>query len=187
VQLRKLDGLIVDLLDLSKIESGKLKFNKKRFSFQNTLNHALEMICQTYPDYRINCKGEADVELCGDEMRIEQVIINYLTNAVKYSPDAREIDIETGVRKDRLFVQVRDYGIGIRKDHQANIFNKFYRVEESAGRFQGLGIGLYICAEIIRRHEGEYGVESEPGRGSAFYFSVPLNVEKCLHEVAGQV
>jgi signal transduction histidine kinase/DNA-binding response OmpR family regulator len=185
VQLRKLDGLIVDLLDLSKIESGKLKFNKKRFSFQNTLNNALEMICQTYPDYRINCKGEADVELCGDEMRIEQVIINYLTNAVKYSPDAREIDIETGVRKDRLFVQVRDYGIGIRKDHQANIFNKFYRVEESAGRFQGLGIGLYICAEIIRRHEGEYGVESEPGRGSAFYFSVPLNVEKCLHEVAG--
>jgi signal transduction histidine kinase len=70
---------------------------------------------------------------------------------------------------------VKDYGIGIPKDHQSNIFGKFYRVEESAGQFQGLGIGLYICAEIIRRHGGEYGVESEPGKGSTFYFSIPMN------------
>jgi signal transduction histidine kinase len=175
VQIRKLDNLIVDLLDLSKIESGKLKFNKKPFAFETTLNNAIEMICQTYPDYRIIRIGECDVELFGDEMRIEQVIINYLTNAVKYSPEHKEIDIETGLRPDgRLFVEVRDHGIGIPKDHQANIFSKFYRVEEAANRFQGLGIGLYICAEIIRRHEGEYGVESEPGKGSAFYFSVPL-------------
>ncbi|HEY4111590.1 hybrid sensor histidine kinase/response regulator [Puia sp.] len=181
VQIRKLDNLIVDLLDLSKIESGKLKFNKKPFDFGNTLTTAIEMIRQTYPDYRITRKGAADVEVYGDEMRIEQVIINYLTNAVKYSPDRKEVDVDAGVRADgRLFVQVRDYGIGIPKDHQENIFSKFYRVEESANRFQGLGIGLYICAEIIRRHEGEYGVESEPGRGSAFYFSVPLKTEQTL-------
>src|SRR6202012_3082593 len=111
----------------------------------------------------------------GDEMRIEQVIINYLTNAVKYSPDHKEIHIESGLRPgEQLFFQVRDFGIGIRKDHQSNIFSKFYRVEEAANRFQGLGIGLYICAEIIRRHEGEYGVESELGKGSSFYFSVPV-------------
>ncbi|HLZ87309.1 MAG TPA: HAMP domain-containing sensor histidine kinase, partial [Puia sp.] len=185
-QIRKLDNLIVDLLDLSKIESGKLKFNKKLFSFETTLSNAIEMIRQTYSDYRITRTGEADIELYGDEMRIEQVIINYLTNAVKYSPDRKEIDVEASVRPDgQLYVQVRDYGIGIRKDHQANIFSKFYRVEESASRFQGLGIGLYICAEIIRRHEGEYGVESEPGQGSAFYFSVPLNPEAALRKVAG--
>jgi len=175
VQIRKLDNLIVDLLDLSKIESGKLKFNKKPFAFETTLSNAIEMIRQTYPDYTINQAGECDVELFGDEMRIEQVIINYLTNAVKYSPERKEIDIETGLLPDgRLSVKVRDYGIGIPKDHQANIFSKFYRVEEAAHRFQGLGIGLYICAEIIRRHDGEYGVESEPGQGSAFYFAVPL-------------
>jgi len=186
VQIRKLDNLIVDLLDLSKIENGKLKFNKKPFLFESTLTNAIEMIRQTYPDYRITRKGVADVELYGDETRIEQVLVNYLTNAVKYSPDRKEIDIETSVRRDgRLFVEVRDYGIGIRKDHQANIFSKFYRVEESAGRFQGLGIGLYICAEIIRRHEGEYGVESEPGQGSAFYFSVPIQAAPPLQQVAG--
>lgn len=186
LQVRKLDNLIVDLLDLSKIESGKLKFNKKLFSFEATLSNAIEMIRQTYPDYHITRRGATDVELYGDEMRIEQVIINYLTNAVKYSPDRKEIDIQAQVRpNERLFVEVRDYGIGIRKDQQANIFSKFYRVEESASRFQGLGIGLYICAEIIRRHEGEFGVESEPGHGSAFYFSVPLHAAPPLQMAAG--
>lgn len=184
VQIRKLDELIVDLLDLSKIESGKLKFNKKSFDFNATLSNAIEMIRQTYPEYRIIRKGEANVQLYGDEMRIEQVIINYLTNAVKYSPDYKEIHIEIGVRSNRLFVKVKDFGIGIRKDHQSNIFHKFYRVEESANRFQGLGIGLYICAEIIRRHEGEYGVESEPGQGSSFYFSVPVDKGQPLRQEA---
>jgi len=175
-QVQKLDNLIMDLLDLSKIESGKLKFNKKNFSFEPTLSNAVEMIRQTYPDYRIIRNGWADVELYGDEMRIEQVIINYLTNAIKYSPDVKEIQIETDIQpSSRLSVRVKDQGIGISKDHQSDIFGKFYRVEESSGRFQGLGIGLYICAEIIRRHEGEYGVESEPGKGSTFYFSIPMN------------
>jgi signal transduction histidine kinase/DNA-binding response OmpR family regulator len=185
VQIRKLDNLIVDLLDLSKIESGKLKFNKKTFDFGSTLSNAIEMIRQTYPEYQIIRKGQADIQVFGDEMRIEQVLINYLTNAVKYSPDNKEVHVEIEMHAgDRLFVKVRDFGIGIRKDDQTNIFHKFYRVEESANRFQGLGIGLYICAEIIRRHEGEYGVESEPGQGSAFYFSVPFIKDQALSQGA---
>jgi signal transduction histidine kinase len=175
-QITKLDNLIVDLLDLSKIESGKLKFNKKIFNFETVLGNAMEMIRQTYPDYQFILKGEGNISLYGDEMRIEQVIINYLTNAVKYSPDNKEVRIEIDLRpENRLMVRVKDFGIGIRKEYQANIFSKFFRVEESANQFQGLGIGLYICAEIIRRHDGEYGVESEPGHGSTFYFSMPVN------------
>ena len=175
VQVRKLDLLIVDLLDLSKIESGKLKFNKKNFHFGNMVANATEMIRQTYPDYHILRKGEANIQLFGDETRIEQVIVNYLTNAVKYSPDHKEILIEVSVRPDNnVVVVVKDCGIGIKKELQANVFSKFYRVEETSSRFQGLGIGLYICAEIIRRHDGDYGVESEPGKGSAFYFSIPI-------------
>ncbi|HMH21697.1 MAG TPA: hybrid sensor histidine kinase/response regulator [Puia sp.] len=175
VQVKKLDDLIVDLLDLSKIESGKLKFNKKTFNFETMLSSAVEMIRQTYPEYRIVRKGEADTELYGDEMRIEQVIVNYLTNAVKYSPDHKEVEMEVCIRPDRrVSVLVKDSGIGIGKENQASIFSKFYRVEESANRFQGLGIGLYICAEILRRHDGDFGVESELGKGSAFYFSIPL-------------
>jgi signal transduction histidine kinase len=183
VQVQKLDNLIVDLLDLSKIESGKLKFNKKHFTFERVLSDAVEMIRQTYPAYTIVRKGTADVELFGDETRIEQVIINYLTNAVKYSPDHKEVQIEAGVQPGgQVYVRVKDYGIGIRKDQQTDIFSKFYRVEESANRFQGLGIGLYICAEIIRRHEGQYGVESEPGQGSTFYFTVPIQPVPSLNQ-----
>jgi signal transduction histidine kinase len=184
VQVRKLDNLIVDLLDLSKIESGKLKFNKKIFNFETTLSTAIEMIGQTYPDYRVVLKGKADVQLYGDEMRIEQVLINYLTNAVKYSPDNKEIQIEVSIENGRqLCVRVRDFGIGIQKDHQSNIFHKFYRVEEAANKFQGLGIGLYICAEIIRRHEGSYGVDSELGQGSVFYFSIPVSNGQAVETV----
>jgi two-component system sensor histidine kinase/response regulator len=176
LQVEKLDNLIVDLLDLSRIESGKLKFNKKAFAFEATLSNAVEMIRQTYPDYTILRKGTADVEVFGDETRIEQVIINYLTNAVKYSPDQKEVEIEAGVQPDgQVYVRVKDHGIGIRKEDHQHIFSKFYRAEEAASRFQGLGIGLYICAEIIRRHEGVYGVESEPGQGATFYFSVPVS------------
>jgi signal transduction histidine kinase len=188
LQIKKLDDLIVDLLDLSKIESGKLKFNKKLFQVDSMLANAIDMIRQTYPDYQIVRHGQAGIELFGDEMRIEQVVINYLTNAVKYSPDNKEIHVDAYIGEDdRLCVRVRDFGIGIRKDHQSNIFSKFYRVEESANRFQGLGIGLYICAEIIRRHEGEYGVESEPGEGSTFFFSVPVERAAALKQSLVQV
>jgi signal transduction histidine kinase len=183
VQVKKLDNLIVDLLDLSKIESGKLKFNKKSFAFESVLADAVEMIRQTYPAYTIVRRGAADVEIFGDETRIEQVIINYLTNAVKYSPDHKEVVIEAGVDGvGQVFVRVKDYGIGIRKENQSDIFSKFYRVEESADRFQGLGIGLYICAEIIRRHDGQFGVESEPGKGSTFYFTIPLQPPATLNQ-----
>ena len=182
-QVGKLDKLIVDLLDLSRIESGKLKFNKKPFNFGTMLSDAVEMIRQTYPDYRVILSQDADMPLIyGDEMRIEQVIINYLNNAVKYSPDNKEVHIEATIRPgNRLFVRVRDSGIGIPKEYQSGIFDKFYRVEGSAHRFQGLGVGLYICAEILRRHGGEFGVESEPGAGSVFHFSIPVNNDSTDH------
>jgi two-component system, sensor histidine kinase and response regulator len=188
LQIKKLDNLIVDLLDLSKIESGKLKFNKKVFNFGSMLSGAIDMIRQTYPDYRIIYHGSCDTEVFGDEMRLEQVVLNYLSNAVKYSPDNKEIEIGSALipglpaslsgddfqQGPSVTVHVRDFGIGISKEFQQEIFQKFFRVEESARHFQGLGIGLYICSEIIRRHEGELGVESEPGQGSSFYFTIPL-------------
>ena len=174
-QIDKLYLLIADLLDISKIESGKLKFNKKRFNFQSLINNTIETVKQTYPRSRIAVKGDANIEVIADDMRIEQVLINYLSNAIKYSPENDNIEVE--VKKEdnqRLHVSVRDFGIGISLDSHARIFEKFFRAEASSNRFQGLGIGLYICSEIIKRHEGDYGVESKLGEGSVFYFSIPL-------------
>lgn len=174
-QIDKLQSLIADLLDISKIESGKLKFNKKVFEFEPLLENTIDIIRQTNPDFNITRKGSANVKIYGDDIRIEQVILNYLTNAIKYSPENKEVLVECDIIPDnRLLVRVKDFGVGIPHEKQRNIFRKFYRVEETSHRFQGLGIGLYICSEIIKRHHGFYGVESEPGNGAAFYFSIPV-------------
>ena len=175
VQINKLNVLITDLLDTSRIENGKLKFNLSIFNFGKLLRESVEMIAHTYPDFQICIKGDADVMITGDAVRLEQVILNYMTNAVKYSPDIKNIEVYTKTEDDLLVLSVRDFGIGIPKENQGDVFRKFYRVEGAAERFQGLGVGLYICYEIIRRHNGRCWVESESGKGSTFFFSLPLS------------
>ncbi len=175
--IEKLNILIADLLDISKIESGKLKFNKKEFSFDELVGHILEVLQQTHPEVKLLHQGQVGAVAFGDEMRLEQVIINFITNAIKYAPDSTEVHITTELRNDEVYFSVRDFGIGMDRKHQSKIFDKFYRVEETSERFQGLGIGLYICREIIERHQGTIGVHSTPGEGSEFYFSIPLQPE----------
>ena len=176
-QVEKLNLLVADLLDISKIESGKLKFNKKYFSFDKILDHIVEIMEQANPQVKFIKKGQINTEIFGDEMRIEQVIINFITNAIKYAPDSDEVHITSELRGDEIYFSVKDFGIGMAKEHQQQIFDKFYRVEETSERFQGLGIGLYICQEIIERHEGKIGVNSELDEGSEFYFTIPLHPE----------
>jgi len=177
-QLNKLTGLVADLLDISRTESGKMQFQKEWFSFHPLLLRTIETIEQIHPDYQIKVRNYVDVSIFADQNRIEQVLINYLTNAVKYSPHEKEIEIRSEIENGNLVVRVKDFGVGIAKEKQRNIFKKFFRAEESAERFQGLGIGLYICSEILKRHGGTYGVKSEPGKGSEFCFTLPLNPEK---------
>ena len=176
-QVEKLNLLVADLLDISKIESGKLKFNKKYFSFDKILDHIVEIMEQANPQVKFIKKGQINTEIFGDEVRIEQVIINFITNAIKYAPDSDEVHFTSELRGDEIYFSVKDFGIGMAKEHQQQIFDKFYRVEETSERFQGLGIGLYICQEIIERHEGKIGVNSEPDEGSEFYFTIPLHPE----------
>ncbi len=173
VQINKLNTMVTDLLDVSRMENGKLKFEKTLFPFERLIRDATEMIRQTYPEHRFNISGPSDTVVMGDEVRLEQVLLNYLTNAIKYSPDSREVEITTSVRKGELVVAVTDHGIGIPAENQAEVFQKFYRVEGISHRFQGLGVGLYICAEIIGRHGGRCWLESKPNEGSTFFFSIP--------------
>ncbi|WP_026903471.1 ATP-binding response regulator [Pedobacter glucosidilyticus] len=175
LQLSKLNNLIADLLDISKIESGKLKLNKRPFHVENLISSVIDIIHHTHEHVDIVRKGEAvNLHICADEVRIEQVLINYLTNALKYSPENKQVIIETEINENQLKLTVTDFGIGIPSEKQKNIFDKFFRVEESSLRFQGLGIGLYICSEIIRQHQGSFGVISKPGEGSSFYFTIPI-------------
>ena len=175
IQLNKLDGLINDLLDISKIENGKLKFELCTIDFEPLLFSTLEMLRQIYPTVTITHKGNVAAKILANEIRLEQVIINFISNAVKYSPQSKEIEVLTEVTPfNELYVGVKDAGIGIAQENQKNIFNKFYRVSEGGAYAQGLGIGLYICSEILKKHNADFGVISEPGKGALFYFTLPI-------------
>lgn len=174
-QIEKLNLLIADLLDISKIDSGKLKLNKKNFSFSTLVEQIAETMQQSNPHVQILKRDFEDCQLYGDEMRIEQVIINFITNAIKYAPDSDKIYITVRNGEGEIYFSVRDFGIGMSEEHRRKVFEKFYRIEESSERFQGLGIGLYICQEIIERHNGRIGVDSVLGEGSEFYFRLPVN------------
>lgn len=177
VQLEKLNSLIADLLDISKIESGKLKFNKQFFSIDQLLENVVEVMHQSNPDFKIVIDGKVGEQIFADEMRIEQVIVNFLTNAIKYSPGTNQVLLTVKVANQQLHLTVKDYGIGMLEEQLNHVFDKFYRVEETSQRFQGLGIGLYIASEIIKRHGGKIGVSSVYGEGSEFYFSIPTNLQ----------
>ena len=176
-QVEKLSNLVTDLLDNSKLENGKLKINRVPFDFEATLLHTSQSVVEAHPDRNIIIERQGDKivdPIFGDEVRIEQVLNNFLTNAIKYAPDSNRIVIKTQVEDGRLEVQVQDFGIGIHPLKLPCIFEKFYRVDESSMKFQGLGLGLYICAEILKQHEGTWGVNSKVGEGSTFYFTLPI-------------
>ena len=179
-QIEKLNTLITDLLDVSRIENGKLKITRKPTNLAHVINNAIDTILQTHDENRVKIKRDGilpDILIPIDEIRIEQVLINFLTNAIKYSPNNNQVIVTTFLDKEEqeIKVNVTDFGIGIPDYKQEAVFHKFYRVEESSLQFQGMGIGLFICSEIIKQHHGTIGVSSKVDEGSTFYFTLPLN------------
>ncbi len=172
--VNRLNELIGELLDVSKIRLGKLNYNISTFNFNELMNYTVESVQLTSPTHTITKTGEVCAEVTGDMHRLQQVIINLLSNAIKYSPRAHEVFIHMEQKNGCITVAVRDQGIGIDKHNLDRIFEKYHRVEEHAVNFQGLGVGLYICYEIIQRHMGRLWAESEPGKGSTFYFTLPV-------------
>ena len=170
----RLHYLIAELLDVSKIQHGKLNYNISSFNFNELIDKTVEDLQYTSPNHTIVKTGSIPHEVYGDKDRLQQVVINLLSNAIKYSPDSKEVYINVEEKDGEVKVSVKDQGIGMSKHHLEKVFGRYYRVEEHAGQFQGLGIGLFISYEIIQRHKGKLWVESEPGKGSTFYFTLPL-------------
>ena len=170
----RLKDLIAELLDVSKIQNGRLNLNISNFDFNEMLDEAIESIQYNSTKHLLLKTGEIIGLVNGDKERLQQVIINLLSNSVKYSPDSKDIFIHTHLKDDQLTVSVKDNGIGISESNFSKIFERYYRIEGQDIHFQGLGIGLFISMDIIRRHNGKLWVESEPGKGSTFYFTIPI-------------
>ena len=175
LSVNRLNELVNELLDVSKIQHGKLDYHISSFNFNEMVDITLEDVQQTSPKHAIVKTGKVHQQVVGDKDRLQQVIINLLSNAIKYSPDSLDIYINIADQDNEIKVSVKDNGIGISQEHLDKIFDRYYRVEEHAIQFQGLGIGLFISYEIIQRHKGKLWVESELGKGSTFYFTLPVN------------
>ena len=179
-QIDRLTMLVNDMLNVSKIQLGKLEFNEDSFNVQKMVFDTVDIVQASAPNHRIVIEGKISRRVWGDKDRISQVLINLLTNAIKYSPHEYKINVGLLEKKSGFAeVKVQDYGIGIDKEQQAKIFNRFYRVSGADEKtFPGLGIGLYISSEIVRRHGGTLEVNSTKGKGSTFCFTIPFNKPK---------
>ncbi len=177
-QLNRLTSLIGDLLDVTKINSGRLQFNDQEFDFNVLVKELMEDLQHTTAKHMLVENFAATRIVYGDKDRIRQVITNLITNAIKYSPNADKIIVHTSLKKDEISLCVQDFGIGISKDKLNKVFEQFYRVSgDMQHTFPGLGLGLYISSEIIKREGGRIWVTSTVGEGSTFCFALPIHNE----------
>jgi two-component system CheB/CheR fusion protein len=173
-QTNKLTTLINDFLDISKLQVGKLKMNFSKCDINQLLLEVVEEIRATGANHEIIIIGSISTPVLCDRLRISQVLTNLLTNAIKYSPNAKTVEIELVENKKHVKISVKDHGIGISQKDQKKLFSKYYRVEGSnENKFMGFGMGLYIVSEIIKLHHGNIILKSTKGKGSKFTFSLP--------------
>ena len=175
LQINNLIILIDKMLDVAKIETGERVFKKEKFDLLSVINSVVEDVQQSTKSHELIFDSITPVNVVGDQEYIEQVIINLLSNAIKYSPEAGRVLINLREENGNAVCSVQDFGVGIPSDQVGTVFEKFYRVKsEAVNKIGGIGLGLYLSAEIIRQTGGAIWVESKSNEGSTFSFSLPV-------------
>ncbi|RYY56504.1 MAG: PAS domain S-box protein [Chitinophagaceae bacterium] len=174
-QVKRMAKLINGFLNISRLESGKVHLDKTRFKMDDLIHEVIDELKFTSKGQEITLSTCSSIEVEADREKIGSVLNNLLTNAIKYANSPSPIELTCVSEDDRVTISVKDEGIGISETDQPRIFERYYRVDnQQMNKVTGFGIGLYLSAEIIHRHNGSIGVQSVPGKGSTFYFSLPL-------------
>lgn len=175
VQIDRLSRLISEMLDLSRLEDNRLVFQNKVFSINDFVEETIQDINQSRTGQRIKIEHKFKCNINADKDRIGQVLINLITNSIKYSPNDHPVEVKIEKGENHFVkVSVKDRGIGIAENDIQKIFNRFYRVTgKNEDTYAGFGIGLFLSNEIIQRHNGTISVKSKLGEGSVFSFSLP--------------
>ncbi len=168
----KINGLVDDLLNMHRFSETEVKMGRQQFSLDRLLATCIEDT-KVGVNIEIKVEGDTDVAVFADEFRVEQVIKNLLNNAIKYAPNSFEILVTIEMRTDDVLIRVRDQGPGIPIEYQPHLFEHYWRADYWGKAYSGLGLGLYICSEIIRKHGGAIGVISAIGEGTTFWFTLP--------------
>lgn len=171
--VERVSALVEDLLNVSRLQQSDIRLNKSYFILSQLVNAVANPI-SIIARHKIMITGELELQVYADEHRIDQVLTNFLNNAVKYAPLSETIEVDISRDDNYVIVSVTDHGPGIPLEKQEHLFDRYYRVDPSGHQGSGLGLGLYICDEIITRHNGTIGVNSEEGKGSTFWFRLPL-------------
>ena len=179
-EAERLTNLVNDLLDLSKLEAGVLPLEKTRFNLTASIRQILHRY-DKLADYRFPFQYEEEVWVDADELKISQVVYNLVNNAITYSGEDKTITLCQTVEQDKVRVSVTDTGEGIPQDKLKDIWERYYKVDKEHKRAQmGSGLGLSIVKNILDKHGGAYGVSSQLGKGSTFWFELPLSPQKAL-------
>lgn len=175
VQADRLVKLCNDLLDVKRLQNQRLALSLERTDLYQLIKQTITTYKNSNDTHTISFSGDPNSMVRIDRERFTQVLVNLLNNAVKYSPDSKRVVARLKSDKSFSTISVRDYGPGIERKHQKNIFSQFYRIKQSAaGGKEGLGLGLYISHEIVKKHGGKLWVESEVGKGSTFFIKLPM-------------
>jgi PAS domain S-box-containing protein len=172
--VHRMNKMITGLYEATKVHSGYFPLDLSEFHFGGMVKEAIDTIQALHPSFKILREGDTDFTVVADRYRLMQVITNFLSNAIKYSSDAKEVKVIVTRDSTSVTVTVKDYGVGIPKEHLPHVFERFFRTEKTR-KIEGIGLGLYLCRRIIRSHKGRVGAESEENKGSVFYFTIPLN------------
>lgn len=170
----RLNKMIAELYDATKINAGSLRLEMEPFNFQDMIKEAVDTVKGLQPFYNIIVKGNGNVIVHADKFRIIQVVVNFLSNGIKYSNGSNVVMLTIEHDEETITLSVKDEGLGISKAQLPYIFDRFFRAERTKN-LEGIGLGLYLCRQIINAHHGKIWAESEEGKGSTFYFSIPIN------------
>jgi signal transduction histidine kinase len=170
---KQLNRMVEDLLHVFDIEAGRLTLNKEQVDIARLVESAVNRLAGVIEGHPLHLHVKGTVaRIAADPLRIEQVLDNLVTNAAKFSSLGTPIDVEVQPRPGEVVISVRDYGVGIPLGEVSHIFEPYYRVPRT--RREGHGLGLYIAKGLVEAHDGRIWVESEVGKGSTFYFTLPL-------------
>jgi PAS domain S-box-containing protein len=174
VLLLQLTGLIGDMLDLSRIDAGRMDLKKDRFFIDGLVTEVVEDFRLSHQQHFFHLAVGTGIEVIADRDRLSQVLINLIANAIKYSPSSKIVDISVTLEEDEVLLAVKDYGIGIEEKDQKKVFDRFFRVEgHNEKYYSGFGIGLFLVHNIVSRHGGRISVESQRDKGSLFTVHLP--------------
>jgi PAS domain S-box-containing protein len=175
VQIERLSKLVNELLDVSKIKLGRLEYKKEPFVLSNLAKEIVANMQEISESHKLELLLESESMVYADKDKITQVMVNLLSNAIKYSPGKRDVGIRIYERDGKVYTSIKDRGVGIDKNDQDKIFQRYYRSKSQEKKFPGLGIGLYVSKEIVNKHGGDLELTSLKGKGSTFSFWLPIN------------